>query len=39
MIAHLFSPELVTVVVVDAVFIAAGLVEDIPEYFNVNVST
>lgn len=39
MIAHLFSPELVTVVVVDAVFIAAGLVDDMPEYVNVNMLT
>ena len=28
---YLFNPELVTVVVVDAFFIAAGLVDDIPE--------
>ena len=28
---HLFKPELVTVVVVDAFFIAVGLVDDIPE--------
>ena len=28
---YLFNPELVTVVVVDAFFIAAGLVDDIPD--------